>query len=203
LRIGDHFVLVCTHHQVGELQRDIALWIPGTTDFATSEAFGRNHSMSGEHVTDEEDICGFGFASPVREFPEIAARFFHVNAENVLLNGNNILYMYCYGYPFSDQHFDVYEGNIIELRDRAIMLESPSPSADPCLWTARSITTFDFNPNGMSGGPVFAICSEVDGARVRFAGTICRAGNGFVHFIRSEAIMRFLVWWQAQTNEGM
>ncbi len=50
----------------------------------------------------------------------------------------------------------------------------------------------DFDPNGLSGGPVFAAVQHGLEVVLKFAGIINRSGNGLIHFIKAKAVQNLL-----------
>lgn len=50
----------------------------------------------------------------------------------------------------------------------------------------------DFDPNGLSGGPVFATILRNNEVVLKFAGIISRAGGGNIHFVKAMPIKNLL-----------
>ena len=202
LRIGERYLLFCTRHQVDDIYKDVSLWIPRTTDYVTSESFSKNYPLDGLMTSDEMDLCSLQFTAPVRQHPKLAKVFFQIGGPRALEDYKDVICMYCCGHPFVDQIFDVYDRNAIELRHRIVVLHSPIVTSDAALSRAQRFTPFEFDPNGMSGGPVFAVCEGIAGLEIRFAGVVCRAGHDVVHFINGAAVNRFIDWWSKSEGDN-
>ena len=58
--------------------------------------------------------------------------------------------------------------------------EPDKQPTDPALGRCKLVSKTDFDPNGISGGSVFAIVYHITIFILKFAGVINRSGNGLI-----------------------
>lgn len=186
---GRH-ILLCTNHQLeGVDPQQVSMLMDDGSLVVTSNGF-RSYAVSDE--TDAYDIAAFDFSDAVAAHPELKRRFFrfdHVppDALNV-----NILAVLVAGYPTDDQKYDLEELNHIGLARRHVVCAPHEQPTDAAVLTLRAHTPLTKDPDGMSGGPAFAI-QLVDGQPSAYlAGMVVRGGLEYFHIIKSGFVMAFL-----------
>lgn len=65
-------------------------------------------------------------------------------------------------------------------------------STDVALGACIPVATTDFDPNGLSGGPVFATVFCRSELKLKFVGVINRAGGGTTRFIKAKEVRKLL-----------
>lgn len=193
LEYGRSRLLVCTAHQVdGCLAEDMGLLLDQEKQAFVSSAGFAGYKFSPKFVeNDEHDLCVFNFTEQALAHPELEQRFFRFNGSSSLDDDDNVILYLAFGCPYGDQNYDVVDNNRLGTAIRALYCEPQEQGSDLALGRCRALSGMDFDPNGMSGGAVFAITLDAD-ITLKFAGVINRAGGGFLHFIKATVIKRLL-----------
>lgn len=97
-----------------------------------------------------------------------------------------------YGCPFEDQKYNIVDDNRVGMVIRSMICEPIGQPSDQSLGRCKLKSPMDFNPNGLSGGPVFATVVQNSDIVLKFAGIINRSGNGYIHFIKGQAVLNLL-----------
>lgn len=189
---GQNFV-VSTAHQLRNVdERDVGVVIAGENKYVSSAGFVRLEEKSTVRDDDGSDLVAFHFTEQVKVGTVPASHFFNLSADNVLGENSDVVAFLGFGCPFCDQKYHVADANHLGTAVRAITLEPDKDPADRTLGACRLIGEMDFDPNGLSGGPMFAVVMENAKLILKFAGIINRAGGGKVHFIKARMLLRLL-----------
>ena len=159
--------------------------------------------------SDEHDVCVFNFTKTISADPNYSRRFFHLDDNTFLRDKDKVLaYVIC-GYPSSHIDYDVPSEddvvsdnlvgkiNIITRYTQAACEPTPYP-ANSNVGMCKHESEFNFDPDGFSGGPVFAITyARPSSLTVKFAGVatkfnIMQKKNRIVHFIKSSTVRNLL-----------
>jgi hypothetical protein len=163
--------LVCTAHQLKEvLGQDVGIIVP----------------------VKNEDLCAFDFTPQTVANEHLVDRFFRLNSHTVLNDHDEVVAYLAYGFPFSDQKYSIVDENHLGSVVRSMTCEPQSQPSDLALGLCKLISPMDFDPNGLSGGPVFATVQQNTDVVLKFAGIINRSGNGLIHFIKAKAVQNLL-----------
>ena len=185
--------LVCTAHQVKDVSgQDVGIVLPEKSHFISSAGYTRFRDTDATRKSDAGDLCAFEFTPQVTEKQELAQHFFQLGSSDFLNDEDDVFTYLAYGFPFSDQKYNVADGNHLGMVIRCMTCEPKSQRLDPALSVCRSLSPMDFDPNGLSGGPVFAVVLRVPELALKFAGIINRAGNGLIHFVKAMAVQNLL-----------
>lgn len=181
---GRHFIISTKHQVKGIPYADVGIILPEKPAHISSAGCSVFSSKE-KNESDLDDLIVFDYEDQCRQNPGLVRRFFKLNKHVVLVDSDNIIIYIAYGCPFSDQNYDIYENNRIDMTIRPMICEAETNGSDISVGTCRTHTEMKFDPNGLSGGPVFAVTLTDAGFALKFAGIINRAGNGIIHFIKS------------------
>lgn len=185
--------LVCTAHQIKDVsEEDVGIVVPGKDIYMNSAGYTRFRVSDMLLEDDSYDLCAFDFTPQTTSHPELARRFFNLNRHEILTNNDEIAGYFAYGCAFDDQKYDIFDDNHLGTVIRTMTCEPQGKYADRDLGVCKMTSEMDFDPNGLSGGPVFAAVLKNTEIVLRFAGVINRSGNGIIHFIKAEAVLNLL-----------
>ncbi|MBY3032439.1 hypothetical protein HF265_25715 [Rhizobium leguminosarum] len=160
--------------------------------YISSAGYTRFNTSAKQTASDAVDLCAFDFSEQVEVKTSLGRRFFTLRNNDVLEDTEEVLGYHAYGCPFDDQNYDVLDNNHVGTVIRSMTCDLEKASSDPALGSCRLLGAMDFNPNGLSGGPVFATVLHGEEIVVKFAGIINRAGGGIIHFIKAKSVQRLL-----------
>lgn len=185
--------LVCTAHQVNDVSgQDVGIIVPVKNNYISSAGYTRFRAPGSPRESDAEDLCAFDFTPQTTENPELAQRFFRLGSDDFLNDEDDVVAYLAYGCPFADQKYNIVDENHVGTVIRSMTCEPQGQPSDPALGLCRLLSPMDFDPNGLSGGPVFATVLQGIEVVLKFAGIINRSGNGLVHFIKAKAVRNLL-----------
>lgn len=188
-----HYLLVSSSHQLRDVcLQDVCLLYPDGSSAVTNSGV-RAFNLNGTNLeTDAFDIAAFEFTEPIREHPTLIRSFFDFSALPPDINSDNILSFVISGYPSSKQRYELEERNHLgTVKSNLIALPDGQPE-DYSLLRAKFVEPLDFDPDGLSGAPVFAIIKEGDSTAAYFAGIVLRAGKEYLHFLKAGFVKEFL-----------
>tara|TARA_A100000171_G_C2093358_1_gene125707 strand:- start:444 stop:965 length:522 start_codon:yes stop_codon:yes gene_type:complete len=148
----------------------------------------------GGHLLDSDafDITAFNFSKPVSAYPDLGRGFFKFHEIPPETHRTNILAFILAGYPSAKQEYELEENNRFGFYKCILLAEIEGHPSDPALLKLKYLEPIQFNPDGLSGGPAFAIQLVGDTPRAFLAGMILRAGKSSCHILRSSFIWEFL-----------
>lgn len=185
--------LICTEHQVrGIPGEDIGIIYPEKQIYISSAGYVGYKASDTPTESDATDLRLFDFNDQIGRHPGLAGRFFKLTQDDFLSSSDNVLRYFAYGCPFADQNYDVIENNRVDTIIRSMVCEPEPQPTDDAVGACRMRSAMNFDPNGLSGGPVFATVFQDQKIVLKFAGVINRAGNGIIKFIKAEAVRRLL-----------
>ena len=126
---------------------------------------------------DKYDLYAFDFTPQTKDNQELAQRFFRLNSCHFLSDKDNVVIYFAYGCPFADQEYNIVDENHVGAVMRSMTCKPQPQYSDEDLGLCRTISAMNFDPNGLSGGPVFAIVRQRSEVVLKFAGIINRSGN--------------------------
>jgi hypothetical protein len=185
--------LVCTMHQLkGANPKDVGIILSGKDNFISSAGFTCFRNPDPMNCPDYQDLCALDFTDQVKKNPELGRHFFEFGSNVALVDDDEVFAYLAYGCAFSDQKYNIVDENHLGLVTRSITCEPGDIPSDPALGQCKLISKMGFDPNGLSGGPVFA--TVVSGAELvlKFAGIANRSGGGIIHFIKAKAVQNLL-----------
>jgi|GEM_PF-1330296 len=190
LSFGDNKYLFATHHQVTNLDpSDIGVIDHDSNSIISSAGFSFFPEKSD---SDAQDFCAFDFSSQSISHSHLSKRFFDLTKNPCISDEDNIIIYLAYGCAFAEQRYEVDEKNSVANVIRSMLCKPDGTPNDPALRRAKLYENLEFDPDGISGGPVFAICLEHTEPVLKFAGIINRAGEQIIHFIKAHLIFDLL-----------
>ncbi len=187
---GTKFI-VCTGHQMKDVSRqDVGIIMPNKNQYISSAGYTQFLTHDSPQQSDAGDLCAFDFTPQTASNQDLGGRFFRLGSDDFLSDEDedNVVTYLAYGFPFVDQKYNIMDENHVGLVVRSITCEPDSQPSDIALGRCRALSPMDFNPNGLSGGPVFATVLQGLELVLKFAGVINRSSNGRIHFIKGKAI---------------
>ena len=149
------------------------------------------------------DVCIFDFSKQVLEHPTVSHKFFSLPSDKFLNNGDNVvMYLIC-GHISSETDYRIDDsegvvGNVnVVTRYTQIWCNPVSPSVYSDLGMCTQMHNYNFDPDGFSGAPVFAIVVESYQPKIKFAGIVTKFNiwkerNRMVHFVKANVVRELL-----------
>ena len=193
LKFNDRYYVVCTKHQLLDVSLEkVGLFVGNRRLLVTSSGakfYTNSHSGS---ETDQRDVIAFDFTDPCAEFPELRPLFFDFRNPPPDCSNTEIIAFVSAGFPFAEQNFDVYENKHIGSLKRIVVSQPYEQPSDESLLKAKTVVSMSFNPDGLSGGPLFSIVNKFGDPRAHYAGMMVRANQDYIYFLKSGYILQFL-----------
>ncbi|MGO7117537.1 hypothetical protein [Rhizobium leguminosarum] len=185
--------LACTAHQLREVrEEEIGVLFLDENTYISSAGYTRFNASVQQTESDAVDLCVFDFTEQTEVKTSLGRRFFTLRSDDVLRDEDEVLGYHAYGCPFGDQTYDVLDNNHVGTVIRSMTCEPEKHIFDQAVGSCRLLSKMDFDPNGLSGGAVFATVLEGEEIALKFAGIINRAGGGIIHFIKAKAVQHLL-----------
>ncbi len=186
-------LLVSTAHQLtGIPENEVGVINVDRNSYISSAGFTGYTSTKGQNDGDGRDLAVFEFTEQAAQMVNLQRRFFALNADKMLDEGDDVVGYLAFGCPFADQNYDVYDNNQLDTVIRSMVCTPGAQLTDVALGSCTTVATMDFDPNGLSGGPVFATIFRRSELTLKFAGVINRAGGGVIHFIKAKEVRKLL-----------
>ena len=186
-------VLVATQHQMkGCRPDDIGILRLTNMSYLSSAGVLAIKSPFAPYSSDANDLCAFDYTPATGDDTELARHFFQLDENSLLREGDKVIGFLAYGCPFDHQVYDIVDRNHVGLVIKSITCQPVKQSFDEKLGSCQALSDMDFDPNGLSGGPVFATVLLGHEFVLKFAGIINISGGGFVHFIKAGAVVTLL-----------
>ena len=192
IRHGGRYFLVCTRHQlknVGRLE-NVCIMIPdgGRTRCITS---GGGRWYEGVYDGEHHEIAVFDFSDPCADLPEMRRMFFDFRTQHPDVEASKVVALVAYGFPTAFTDYD-YEHGRVNVHRRPVLCRFVGGDCDEAVHALAPTTPLDFDPDGMSGGPVFCILEEHAGFSLHLAGITVTGGRDRLRVIKAGAIERVL-----------
>jgi hypothetical protein len=186
---GKYFI-VCSKHQLRDrVLEDVSLL---SRDGKKCFSSGGVRHFEGPNEYEYRDLVAFDFSDPCAEHPELRDRFYNLVFRPNDVMSDQFMVAVASGFAFDDQNYDLEENNHLGLVKRKLACRLDGRSSDPSIYRLETVQTLNFNPDGMSGGSVFAIQKQDNELVAFLAGMIVRAGPNHIHFVILPFIWRFL-----------
>jgi hypothetical protein len=185
--------LVCTAHQLRDVcEKEIGVLFLDESIYISSAGYTRFNASVQQTGSDAVDLCLFDFSEQTEEKTALGRRFFTLRSSDVLKDTDEVLGYHAYGCPFDDQTYDILDNNHVGTVIRSMTCDPEKAPCDSALGLCRLVGAMDFDPNGLSGGPVFATTLYGEEIVLKFAGIINRAGGAVIHFIKAKEVLRLM-----------
>lgn len=189
---GQFFVLI-TRHQIKEVDPEDVCMLTEDGEFAvTSTGYSALGCAPEGMQHDLQDIVLFNFNIACAEHPSLRCRFFEIREFPPNCISDAVVAVLSYGYPSTDQLYELYDDNHIGSRRRAITLNVHRQPQNETLLHLKPLQKLTFDPDGLSGGPNFMILQLGKEAKAYFAGVTVRAGRDDLYIVKSSHIKRLM-----------
>ena len=149
------------------------------------------------------DVCVFDFTKQVLEHPKISHKFFNLSSDKFLSNGDDIIMYFICGYIYSpeDYNYSDHDGIVDEVKIVTKYTQvwcNPVPhDTHSSLGMCKQIHDYNFDPDGFSGAPVFAIVIENYQPTIKFAGIVTefnvwKEKSRTIHFVKYNVVRELL-----------
>ena len=195
VRFGAQHLMFCTAHQFSDLEPDRIAIVPSVARNKTITASTLHvtrpddPAMDGEHL----DVRAFEFKVGNYDIPNLTSDFFPVDETSLWPAGSLPAHrFFVFGFPFERQSVD-YETPRIDARVVAVGATYDGPSAADWVHRIRMDRKETFDPDGMSGGPVFYLGRRAADFFMGFAGIVVRGGasSELLHFVEARLLRHF------------
>jgi len=156
IRYRGHDLMLITQHQLkGVDESQVAMLTDDGSRIITSSG-RRGYNRNPE--SDACDVVAFNFTEPVAAFPELKRRFFNLTEIPENFRSDITLAMLLVGFPAASQDYDLYENNRLGFRRLHVpCLPHAEQPSDNAILRVKPTQALEVSPDGMSGGPAFAI----------------------------------------------
>lgn len=209
-------LVACTAHQIWPKNQKVNLQDSVGLSFSkeigiesiSPKSFSYYNKSGTEYPveSDEKDACVLNFTTNILENPKYSRRFFNLDNNRFLRDSDKVFaYVIC-GYPLESIEIDfegiedaesdnmIWKSNITTGYTQ-ILCEPVPQRPESNIGVCKQVSNFNFDPNGFSGGPVFAIAYERPHRLViKLAGITIKFNdmqqiNRLAHFVKSEVLM--------------
>lgn len=186
-------MLVCSAHQLRGIElSDVGLLLPDGSKLVTSSGVRTFRVSEHTRTTDAYDVAAFDFSAPASEFPELMKNFFEFDCVPPDTLNTHIMAFVIAGFPSAYQRYELEEKNHLGMVRRIVVAEPDSQPEDPALLRLKFVQELDFDPDGLSGGPVFVVQLVHGECRVFVGGIVLRAGRTHCYILKSGFLWNFL-----------
>ena len=216
VRYRGAILVACTAHQIWPKDQKVSLLDSVGLSFSketgiesiSPKSFSYYNKSGTEYPaeSDEKDACVLNFTTRFLENPKYLRRFFNLDKNSFLQGKDKVLaYVIC-GYPLENIEIDfegvedtksdnvIWKSNIITGYTQ-VLCEPVPQRPESNIGICKQVSDFNFDQNGFSGGPVFAIAYEhphklvikLAGITIKFNGM--QQKNQLVHFVKPEILM--------------
>ena len=202
---------VCTAHQIWRDEEDEL--ISPRIGFKEEVGMGYIGSNSPLYYSLEDpnkesklpthDVCVFDFSKQVIDHPKVSHKFFNLSSDKFLGNGDNvIMYLIC-GYISSDTDYQLDDPEGV-VRNVSVVTKHTQIWCKPVVedvycgfGKCKQMHIYNFDPDGFSGAPVFAIVVENHQPTIKFAGVVTKFNvwkekNRLIHFVKANVVRELL-----------
>lgn len=188
-----HWFVLCTGHQIKDVcPEDISMLTEDGELAVTSSGYTAPKIGPEGTQHDLEDIVIFNFTGACEDHPTLKSRFFKLDKFPPDCTSDAVMAVLNYGYPSADQLYEIPDKNHIGSRRRATTLKVHQQPLDETLLHLKPMKELTFDPDGLSGGPNFAIQKPGGDFCAYFAGITVRAGINDLYMVKSGFIKGLL-----------
>lgn len=194
IKYRGRYFMACTRHQLAALgsSEDICILLdagPGQTRCITSS--GTISFDDKMNDGDHNDIALFDFTEPAMAEPDLKPIFLDFRGQHHDVPSEEVIGLIAYGYPFEGRDID-YEGGNLALLKQKVVCRYHGQGADDAVHIIRPRVPLTFSPDGMSGGPAFAIVVENYAFSIHLAGINVRGSKELIRVVKAGAIQMMM-----------
>lgn len=189
----EKFFLVCSRHQLRHIEtQDVSLLFPDGSTVVTSSGFRSFNSGEETLFSDAFDLAAFDFTAPVLQNPQLQNIFYPLDALPQDTWNKDIIAFILAGFPSDQQQYELADKNHLGLRKNILVAKPTGQPSDTALLDFEYVKELDFNPDGLSGGPVFVVQVVDNQASAFLCGMQLRSGKRNGSFLKVGFIKEFL-----------
>lgn len=140
---------------------------------------------------DHHDIVILDFTEPAQHEIDIRSMFLDFRGQHPDVPAEMVAGAVSYGYPLDSSHIDYAKADMRLGRVR-VVCRYEGQGNDDALHIMKPVVPLNFNPNGMSGGPVFTVFIQDGRFKIHLAGINARAGRDRFYVIKAGAIQMMM-----------
>ena len=195
IRFGAQHLMFCTSHQFSDLEPDRIAIVPSVARTKTITASTLHVTHPHDPADDGEylDVRAFEFRVEKYDIPNLTSDFFSIDETSLWPSGSLSTHrFFVFGFPFKRQSVD-FDTPRIDARVVAVGATYDGKSAADWVHRIRMDRREPFDPDGMSGGPVFYLGRRGADFFMGFAGIVVRgsASSELLHFIEAGFLRHF------------
>lgn len=185
--------MVCCRHQLRDVDlQNVLIMLDDGSHAVTSGGATLPASGLPLQSSDAYDLAAFDFSDPCESHPSLRSKFFKLDKSLQQSQTHEVISLIGYGFPTSEQDYDIYENNRLHIRKGIMLAQLDGVPSDSALLRGHYSSELLYEPDGLSGGPVFSIIRRGSECAARFAGMTNRASKSHFHFIKLQVIGDFL-----------
>lgn len=190
IRYRGRYFMACTRHQLATLgsSEEICILLdagPGQTRCITS---GGTISFDDKmNDGDHNDIALFDFTEPAMAEPDLKPIFLDFRGQHHDVPSEEVIGLIAYGYPFEGRDID-YESGTLALVKQKVVCRYEGQGADDAVHIIRPCVPLTFSPDGMSGGPAFAVIMVNNTFSIHLAGINVRGSRELIRVVKAGAV---------------
>lgn len=192
LKYRNHFFHICTRHQTKgfDLQNVSIMLGYGQNITCVTSSGARWY----DQVYEEErhEILLSEYTEPCLKIQELRSKFFDFRGQLQTVQANSILVMVAFGYPSELQKISFADNMKMQVAKQMILCDFEAEHSDPSTHVIKPRTPLNFNPDGLSGGPVFCILAGKFGFELHFVGIIVRGTRERLQIIKAGAVQNLM-----------
>lgn len=190
LRVLDRYFLVCTEHQFLDADPTSVVIISERNQKAIT-SHQTYFAMPNKDGEMEVDLRVFEFTQPVkcRELPSVG---WWDGGDTIDEDHETFELMVAVGYPSFNNGID-YQVSNLSLAPRGIFGRRIGPTFGRLHGIAVEKPLF-YDPDGLSGSPVFALAESLNGFTAKFAGIVSNAGKSQINYWPASALSQMILF---------
>lgn len=200
VKFRSRFYAIITQHQLkSNCMSSIAFRGKGDRNVVLGGTFHFSEKFENGDSSHADELVFIDLGVSVSKGSLNECDFFDMSPENCVFDDDDVTFGVAYGYPHNVQVFDFDETGEHDFRmlhvgtvAREILSQNNGESFDQtmCAWTIKR--SFDYELQGVSGGPAFCVCKNSEGFRLKFAGVITAGSASKLNTIKVQSIRRYL-----------
>jgi hypothetical protein len=192
IKYRERYLLLCSAHQIkGVEPRDVCLVYPDGSRAVTNSGI-RAFDASQRAETDAYDIAAFEFTDPISQHPNLGKKFYPFRELPPDVSSDQIIAFVVVGFPSKDQVYELEERSHLGTVKRNLTARPSGQPGDQSLIRASYLEPLDFDPDGLSGSPVFVVQFDGSNPKAYLGGMVLRSGEKDFRFLKIGYVKDFL-----------
>ena len=164
IKYRGRYMMACTRHQLSLLEdpEGICIILPENGKSRCITSGGSISFINEMNDGDHNEIALFDFTEPAMAEPDLRPNFLDFRGQHPSFPADHVVGVITYGYPFEGREID-YEGGKLGLVKRKVVCKYEGQGSDDAVHIIKPVVPLTFSPDGISGGPAFAIIMNESG----------------------------------------